>query len=580
MKFNEQLNAYIELLNCTAKELADASSLSAAVISRYRSGEREPAFESPQLQNLVSGIVHLASEKGMPDITEENVYTELQNALNQKNVYYDNFIANYDTLINLLQINMKALSNATNFDTSYLYRIRSKQRRPNDLDEFCNSFCRFITTNYNAPSDKAKIAALLGCSEYELSLNADYTSHLRQWLYQGSLKKTSDYMQNFLQKMNEFNLDEYIRAIHFDELKVPSMPFQLPTSKMYYGVEEMRKSELDFFKATVLSKSMEPIFMCSDMPMDDMAEDMDFNKKWMFAIAMSLKKGLHLNIIHNVDRPFHEMMLGLEAWIPIYMTGQVSPYHLPNISTNIYHHFNYVSGTVALSGECIHDHHASGKYYLTNNKEEVAYYKEKAANLLSKAQPLMDIFRAPSKNQLQTFLMSDAKEPGNRKNILSSPPIYTISSDILKAILDRHQLSDMEKDNLKEFVKAQRELFETLLQNSPVLDDIAVLTEEEFERYPVNLSLDDGFFETDLSYTYDEYLMHINLTREFAKTHPNYTISDSHKSSSQVFRNIQIHIRNGKYVRISKVKTPAIHFVIRHPKMINAIQNFIAPVME
>ena len=65
--------------------------------------------------------------------------------------------------------------------------------------------------------------------------------------------------------------------------------------------------------------------MCSDMPMSDMAQDMDFNRKWMFAIAMSLKKGLHLNIIHNINRPFHEMMLGLESWIPIYMTGQVSP---------------------------------------------------------------------------------------------------------------------------------------------------------------------------------------------------------------------------------------------------------------
>ena len=46
MKFNEQVNAYIEELNCTAKELADAAGLSAAVISRYRTGEREPGQES------------------------------------------------------------------------------------------------------------------------------------------------------------------------------------------------------------------------------------------------------------------------------------------------------------------------------------------------------------------------------------------------------------------------------------------------------------------------------------------------------------------------------------------------------
>ena len=64
----------------------------------------------------------------------------------------------------------------------------------------------------------------------------------------------------------------------------------------------------------------------------------------MFAIAASIKKGLHLNIIHNLDRPFNEMMLGFESWIPIYMTGQVSPFYLKNTTNAVYQHLNYVSG--------------------------------------------------------------------------------------------------------------------------------------------------------------------------------------------------------------------------------------------
>ena len=84
-------------------------------------------------------------------------------------------------------------------------------------------------------------------------------------------------------------------------MKVPFVPFYKSGSKTYYGIGEMKQGELDFFKATVLSKSNEPVFMCSDMPMEDMAEDVDFGKKWMFAIAMTLKKGLHLNIIHNLQ---------------------------------------------------------------------------------------------------------------------------------------------------------------------------------------------------------------------------------------------------------------------------------------
>ncbi len=35
-----------------------------------------------------------------------------------------------------------------------------------------------------------------------------------------------------------------------------------------------------------------------------------------------------------------------------------------------------------------------------------------------------------------------------------------------------------------------------------------------------------------------------------------------------------------QWAMISKSKAPAIHFVIRHPKLRNAIENFIPPVVD
>lgn len=100
------------------------------------------------------------------------------------------------------------------------------------------------------------------------------------------------------------------------------------------------------------------------------------------------KKGLHLNMIHNVDRPFSEMMLGLESYIPMYMTGQISPYYIKGIQNSVFLHFLKVSGTVALSGEAISGYHSDGKYYLTKSKDEVAYYNKRANELLSNAHSL------------------------------------------------------------------------------------------------------------------------------------------------------------------------------------------------
>ena len=81
-------------------------------------------------------------------------------------------------------------------------------------------------------------------------------------------------------------------------------------------------------------------------------------------------------MIHNIDRSFAEMMLGLESWIPMYMTGQISPYYLKGVQNNVFLHFLKVSDAAALSGEAISDHQADGKYYLTKSRKEISYYKK------------------------------------------------------------------------------------------------------------------------------------------------------------------------------------------------------------
>lgn len=85
-------------------------------------------------------------------------------------------------------------------------------------------------------------------------------------------------MKKFVETLDAFDLNEYSKTVRFDTLKVPSLPFQLPIKKTYYGVEEMKNGELDFLKATALSKSAQDVFICSDMQMDDMAADADFSK--------------------------------------------------------------------------------------------------------------------------------------------------------------------------------------------------------------------------------------------------------------------------------------------------------------
>ena len=574
MTFSEQLNKYLEQFDCSSQELVTASGLSSTVVSRYRKGDRTPSIKSKQLEQLVKGLYSVATDKKI-DVSQDEIYNSLANTLNDVFIDFEQLSKNFNEIISALNISVADLARSIGYDASFLSKIRTGNRNPAKPKDFIESVCKFIVTKYTSQANKETIALLIGCEIEDLK-DANYLTKLENW-FSTNTSPDSDSISNFLKNLDEFDLGQYIKAIHFDEMKVPFVPFYKSSSRNYYGIEEMKKGELDFFKATVFSKSEEPVFMCSDMPMEDMAEDVDFGKKWMFAIAMTLKKGLHLNIIHNLDRPFNEMMLGLESWIPIYMTGQVSPYFLKGIPNSIYCNSNYVSGAAALTGECISGYHNKGKYYLTSSKSEIAYYKEKAKCLLSKATPLMEIYRAESKNAFSAFMASSAKINCPRRRIVSSLPIHTISEDLLLKILKRNNLSKQDTENILNAVNEQKRLIKMVLKENTFEDEITELSKEDFEALPPTLSLSDSFYEGKICYNYEEYLEHLELTKNYEKKVDNYKLNTN---CYHTFRNIQISICKNQWVMVSKDTSPSIHFVIHHPKLRNAIENFIPPIVE
>ena len=94
---------------------------------------------------------------------------------------------------------------------------------------------------------KKIIAEILNIKPSLIKARDNYVSELTSWLTDSKVtKKPENPIGNFLSALNSFDLNEYIKAIRFDELKVPSLPFQLPTAKSYYGINEMKTASLIF----------------------------------------------------------------------------------------------------------------------------------------------------------------------------------------------------------------------------------------------------------------------------------------------------------------------------------------------
>ena len=551
MNFSQKLNEYMEVLSCSAKELSQQSGISASSFSRYRNGERVPEFGSKSFEGLCEAIASLAAQKNLSELTLASIKEAF--------LFCDDFVSmdkeilrqNFNTLLSTLNININQLCQYMNYDPSAIFRIRNGTRKPGDANRFASSVASFVAREMQTPLEIALVAELIDCDTDEISDLSIRFSKIKSWLLkQPEQENEEDSVSKFLSKLDAFDLNEYIKVIKFDELKVPSVPFQIPSTKSYFGLNEMMESELDFLKSTVLSKSMQPVTMYSDMPMKEMASDPDFPKKWMFGMALMLKKGLHLNQIHNIDRSFDEMMLGLESWIPMYMTGQISPYYFKNVQNNVFLHLLKVSGSAALVGEAVAGYHSEGRYYLTKSKKDIEYYQKHADEMLKNAYPLMEIYRQEREKELNSFFVANTTKSGNRRSILSTLPLYTISEELLDAILSRHGLDDQQKQRIEKHAEIQKQRILAILELGTIEDEIPVFTSQEFKENPPTLELSGVFCETDFSYTEEEYAKHLQETESFAEQMGNYTCK---RSTAHAFRNLQILIHEGRWVMVPPI---------------------------
>ncbi len=424
MDFSDLFTHYCQMIGCTNLELSRASGVDTSFISRLKNGKRTLNAESATLRSLSDGLLLLAREQEtvrFPEDVYERLYRALLESSERENRRVKAFAYNLNHLMEHLGISNAHLARYLSVDPSLISRIRSGKRKPSEMDLFIASFGRYLRKFHFQEENRRFYAAAFGLSPAELSA-ADFQDRVSEWLLScNTIFERS--VSRFLDKLNAFNLEEYIAAIHFNDLRIPKVPFALPVKKHCYGFEEMRKGTVDFLKLVATSKKVGTVTIFSDFTIEKLSEDVGFSKKWMLGLAMMMMRGNHIRQIHYLDRPFKEIMLGLEAWIPLYMTGRISPYYMKYKTNQVFCHLLFCApGVAALAGEAIAGFEEEGRYLLSNRQEDLVFYEERSRRLLDVASPLMEIYTKENETQFYDQLNKNARQAGARKTFYRRRP--------------------------------------------------------------------------------------------------------------------------------------------------------------
>lgn len=597
MEFSQVLRHCMDEAGCTGKELAQACGMSASTVSRYLAGTRTPDAGSLPAREIALALCKLAQEKGRTLDADKICNALLAGSRSQTP---QGAGVKLTALLDAFGVTRAKLAEALGYSPSYISRVCSQTRNVSNFDEFAQAAGTFFAER--ALSANAQDALLALCKETvgsdggaacetgaqgegALEALATLTS---AWLQAEQDAQPQSSIEPFLRKLDTFNLDTYLAAMQAaraqeeatdkvgEEARKNTATEALYT--FYAGIEGFCEAELDFLAAAAFEPAGSSVVMFSDMPMQDkMQAKPEFPAQWIAALAVLLRTGHPIDNIHNVGRGLPEMMLGLEAWLPLYMTGIVRPYYLPSQPTGPFAHLVRSSQTAALEGQAVAGAYEHVGCQLFRDERTVAHFRQRANDLLATAKPLANVYTVHQAGELAAFLAHEAAQNGERMHIMSAPPLYTMSEELLEEAIAASTLDEAQAQRVRMARAAQLARVEAELAQGEAVVTISRVDEDNFSAASAHLALGEAFCTHNVPYGMETYRKHIEQTEAFAAAHPTWHLT---WGPDLGFRNVQITVRPDAWVLVSKNTSPAVHFVLRHKKMVEAFERFEMPVVK
>lgn len=586
----DKCNHIFRVLDCSNTDIARCGGIDPSIISRYRTGSRQPRPTSSQFILFCKDIVSYARANGLLEklqlecglpgsmspedeigayLTERE---EKPKSFHKKSLHSSTglFSEKLNVLLNLLNISNIRLARVLNVDSSLISRFRNGLRTPLKNSDLMESLCSYFYKIAKQNELEQELSNLIGTSVSKFESKEEFIKSFVKWFCNENEQYNAGIMDSFLEKLD-----------HLGVVKIPDLP---PLSSIvttdilqdqeneYIGIDGIRRAVIRFLGTAAMSENFGTLMLYSDQNMNWLSSDPGFVQKWAALMHAVLLKKTPVKIIHNINRNLDEMLVGIEKWLPLYMSGLVEGYYRRSHSDPWFSHTLFVAPkTAAICASLATGTENTGIYHYSDTKEGTAYYEKQMDALLENAKPLIKVFKKNRVNDYLFFTGELSKAQGSLKRLLPSHSLATIPSDLLERMLHRIDTEKEEIDRILAVHASCVKQFERELKDGHVTEYVVFPNDEDLFAGKVVLNLSDAFTESTVFYTPEEYSEHIkHLIGLLENEH--YTLAQLPESP---YTNIQITVKEDAGAMVQKTDAPITVFWFSHPLMCKAFSEYI-----
>jgi len=416
VSFVSTLNQYCEMLPCNAREIAAACGISASALSRYRNGERTPTRTGKAMMQLAKGIATLMRKYRVnPLVTDKDILIALAADQVLQSVAFSRFSHRMDNLMDAFDLHNVDIANAIGVDPSYVSRVRHGRRMPQTRAVLARECARAAAERCIEKDLFDVLPSLEGISVSDVSavLAANTPRRslfelLLSWLIGAQLValETEDIVQA-LALVNDFEYapirQKLLSNSYWGDRIADEGVLAQDDSRFFYGLEGAREAELGFIDELLRNGESGDVTIFSNLASEALVSDLTFLERHRSGFMRFLENGGRMQIIHDIQRPFTEVMSGLEYCLPLYLTGRVKAFYLDYAPSAALRFSVYVSDKCAYSAEEIEGDFNSRRCHLVKRLVEIQHYRRKAEALCKLARPMFDLYRMDDPVQCREY---------------------------------------------------------------------------------------------------------------------------------------------------------------------------------